>query len=337
MDLMYSALQPYFIKYKSRIIGSILLVLVIAATSFINLNDAEITNGMISAHIYMPDAVNGYYRGVRFDRSGIIGSLTYQQHSYFGQWFKTYIPTKDDAIMGPVEAFDPVGYNEAKTGGSFIKIGVGVLLKPDSLPYSFSKPYQLINAGKWTKKGKGNEIQFTHTLVDSTYSYQYVKSVKLVKNQPLLTISHTLKNTGSRTIQTQVFDHNFFVIDNQPTGPGFMITFPFELNKILNKKPDYVTLQGNQLKFIKELDNQFVSFTDLTAGAGCDTYDLKIENHNTGAAVRITADKPISKMVFWSAAKTLCPEPYINIRIDPGEIFSWTITYQFYTCNIIKS
>ena len=36
-------------------------------------------------------------------------------------------------------------------------------------------------------------------------------------------------------------------------------------------------------------------------------YDIKIENHKTGAGVRITSDQPISKIVFWSAPKTVCP------------------------------
>ena len=32
----------------------------------------EITNGLIKARLYLPDANNGYYRATRFDWSGII-------------------------------------------------------------------------------------------------------------------------------------------------------------------------------------------------------------------------------------------------------------------------
>jgi hypothetical protein len=30
-------------------------------------------------------------------------------------------------------------------------------------------------------------------------------------------------------LRTNVYNHNFFVIDGQPTGPDFVVKFPFEL------------------------------------------------------------------------------------------------------------
>jgi len=46
--------------------------------------------------------------------------------------------------------------------------------------------------------------------------------------------------------------------------------------------------------------------------------------------VKITADRRISKLVFWSAEKTICPEPYISIHLEPGQTFTWNITYEYY-------
>jgi hypothetical protein len=324
-------------KHKIYLFTCLVTGIAACILSFTKSSEIEISNGLINARLYLPDADNGYYRGVRFDKAGIIANLTYNGHSYFGQWFNDYNPTKDDAVMGPVESFDPIDYDEAKPGSSFIKIGVGVLTKPDDSVYRFSKLYTVVNPGKWDIKTKTNQVMFTHIVNDTAYSYRYQKTVQLVKDKPILILSHTLKNTGKRTIETSVFDHNFFVMDNQPTGAGLSITFPFNLTGIVNRKSDYVTLQDNRLTFIKELDKRFVSFTDLTNGKGANNYDFKIEDHNTGAAVRITADKPISKMAFWSAAKTLCPEPYINIKVEPGQEFSWTINYEYYTCDIIKN
>src|ERR1035438_1863877 len=47
---------------------------------------ALISNGTVHATLYLPDTEKGYYRATRFDWSGIIPSLRYQGHSYFGQW-----------------------------------------------------------------------------------------------------------------------------------------------------------------------------------------------------------------------------------------------------------
>lgn len=59
-------------------------------------------------------------------------------------------------------------------------------------------------------------------------------------------------------------------------------------------------------------------------------YDIRIENHKTGAGMRITSDRPLSKLVFWASPTTLCPEPYIHIKVAPGEVFNWKLSYEFY-------
>ena len=37
--------------------------------------EAEITNGTLRVRVYLPDATTGFYRGTRFDWSGVIGDL----------------------------------------------------------------------------------------------------------------------------------------------------------------------------------------------------------------------------------------------------------------------
>src|SRR3954469_11667257 len=91
---------------------------------------ASISNGEIHAKLYLPDAAHGYYQGLRFDWSGVVASLEYKNHNYFGVWFPEYDPKRHDAITGPVEEFGGdeggLGYNAAKPGDTFVKIGVGV-------------------------------------------------------------------------------------------------------------------------------------------------------------------------------------------------------------------
>ena len=320
---------------KLCIIFCLQSVFAIGFVSFQKSPETEITNGLIHASLYLPDPITGYYRGSRFDWSGVIASLEYNGHSYFGQWFNNYNPTKHDAIMGPVEAFDPIGYDEAKAGESFMKIGIGELTKSDDSPYDFIKFYPIVNNGKWKVGLKRDQARFSHELKGIEYSYEYMKTVKLVKDKPVMILSHTLKNTGRKTIETTAFNHNFFVIDKQPTGPGFEVIFPFNITENSGKMEDYAMVRGNKLIFLKELNNRNVSFKDVASGKGS-KYDIQIDNRNTGAGVKISGDQPVTKIVFWSAAKTVCPEPYIKIKIDPGKKISWDITYEFYTNQVIK-
>src|SRR5258708_28466114 len=92
---------------------------------------AEISNGLIHAELMLPDSQNGSYRGTRFDWSGIISSLQFSGHEYFGRWYEHHDPKIHDAVTGPVEAFRTndkgLGYDESKPGGTFVRIGIGTV------------------------------------------------------------------------------------------------------------------------------------------------------------------------------------------------------------------
>src|SRR4051812_6256647 len=124
--------------------GALLLTFLLSATplSAADFPQVEITNGQITAKIYLPDAKNGYYRSTRFDWSGAVYSLRYKGHDFYGTWYDRIDPSVINwvhqgpeivsgpcsALAGPVNEFqNPLGFEEAKPGGTFIKIGVGVL------------------------------------------------------------------------------------------------------------------------------------------------------------------------------------------------------------------
>ena len=294
--------------------------------------EAEITNGLIRAHFYLPDSKTGYYQATRFDWSGVIKSLEYEGHSFYGQWFDKYSPTTHDAIMGPVEEFAPVGYSEAKSGESFLKIGVGTLSKPDESAYNSFKYYSISNPGKWKIKKKADQIQFVQELNDSEYSYKYCKTLSLTKGKPELVLTHSLKNTGKKTIETTVYNHNFLVIDRQLTGPGFVVKFPENVKGTGRGIGEIAQIQDSKLIFLRELKNGESVYCSGLQGLNNNTpdYNLIVENTNTGAGVRIRCDQPMLKLVFWASFKTVCPEPYIQIKVEPGKEFSWKISYEYY-------
>lgn len=194
--------------------------------------EAAITNGILHARLYLPDASNGFYRGTRFDWSGVIAGLTYKGHSYYGPWFTRTDPKVRDfvydgpdimagpcsAITGPVEEFSTrgaaLGFENAKPGGIFVKIGVGALRKPDNEKYSAYRLYEIVDHGKWTVQVKADSATFTQELRDpaSGYGYIYRKTVKLINGEPEMAIEHTLQNVGSKPIESSVYDHNFLVL-----------------------------------------------------------------------------------------------------------------------------
>ncbi len=217
-----------------------------------------ISSREVEAKLYLPDAEKGYYRGTRFDWSGVIYSLRYKGHQYFGPWFEKYDPLTHDAITGPVEEFlthdTGLGYAEAKPGESFIRIGVGAVKKPDEPAYQRFKTYEIVDPGKRSVRQGKDWIEFKHELsIDSGYAYTYRKTIRLAKDKPVMTLEHSLRNTGRRAIETAVYDHNFFVMDGQPTGPDSAVRFGFEARATEDLK-DLAQLRDGRLAYLKELE-----------------------------------------------------------------------------------
>jgi hypothetical protein len=297
---------------------------------------AEISNSHIRAKLYLPDARQGYYRGTRFDWSGVVDSLEANGHNYFGKWFERYDPKLHDAITGPVEEFFTndagLGYDEAKAGESFVKIGVGVLRKPDEPRYSSFNTYEIVDSGRWSVKKKRDWIEFVHELPETSgYAYSYRKRMHLPKDKPELVLEHRLKNKGRKVITTSVYNHNFFMLDNQPSGPDFVVKFPFGPHATTDLK-GLVETRGKELVYLQELQKGQSVYTHLEGfGASPTDYDIRVENRKTGAGVRQTGDRPLSKLAFWSIRSNISPEPFIEMQIEPGKESTWRITYEFYT------
>nr|WKN39000.1 hypothetical protein K4G66_09830 [Tunicatimonas sp. TK19036] len=312
-------------------LGLLFLPLLAAAQGY---PEATIKNKHLQATLYLPDTEQGYYRSTRFDWSGVIGSLEYEGHQYFGNWKDQHSPTNPESISGPVEAFAPIGFEEAEAGAPFLIIGVGMLKKPSDEPYQFMAQYEIVNAGQWKVKKKKDQITFVQKLEsEEGYAYEYTKTVRFIPGKPQMVLEHRLKNTGKKPLETTVYNHNFFIIDGEPTGPNIVTSFPFSVQAEGRGFGDIIVAQDSSLMYQRPLTDKENVYTDGLQGFGptADDYDIRIENTKTGAGVHITADQPLLKFVYWACATTACPEPYLQVKAAPGEDFTWNITYEFFT------
>jgi len=308
----------------------------------------EIANSVVRAKIYLPDAATGFYRGTRFDWSGVVGDLQYAGHSYYGPWFTQTDPTVSDfvyqgteivagpcgAITGPVEEFGVLGYDDAKPGGTFLKIGVGILRKPDDARYPAYHLYEIVNGGKWSVKKSKDAVEFTQELRDtaSGYGYIYRKKVSLAAGKPRMLIEHSLKNVGTRAIHTNVYDHNFLVLDKQPTDAGYTIGLPFAISAEPPLAKELAEVRKDQIVYLKTLTGQDRVYTSISGfGNSSDDYKIRIDNTNVKAGMEINADRPLSKMALWSIRSVISVEPFLDISAEPGRQLTWRYQYDYYT------
>jgi hypothetical protein len=311
---------------------------------------AELANDSIRLIAYLPDSRNGFYRGTRFDWAGVIGSLTHEGHEYYGRWFTQTDPDVHDfafrgseivagpcsAITGPVEEFSTdgkaLGFDEAKPGGTFIKIGVGVLRRPDAKDYDPYRLYEIVDAGHRTVQRSHEFIEFSQKLADphTGYGYLYSKTVRLVKSKPQVLIEHRLANTGKRKIDTSVYDHNFLVLDNQPVGPDFTITLPFQMNTSPAPDPKMAEVRGNEFLYRKTLVGEDTVATRISGyNSTPSDYEIRIQNKKIGAGMTISGNRPLSDEHLWSIRTVLAMEPFIFLSIAPGQEVTWSYTYTY--------
>jgi hypothetical protein len=218
-----------------------------------------------------------------------------------------------------------------------------------------------------------------------------------------MVLSHVLRNTGSKPIATNVYNHNFTTIGMQPTGPDVEITVPWQMVRAGRGgrrggapgaaapgaaapaagpgaaaapgapaagqarqgggpggpgrggppvdpykplaagermgtqcgQPQMQMLaapQGNTLVYAKVLEGS-ECFSASFTGFSADVKDnqIQIENKRLGAGVRITGDRPLTRLGYWSIRTVVAPEPYIDLNIAPGQQFTWSYTYDYYT------
>jgi hypothetical protein len=239
--------------------------------------------------------------------------------------------------MGPVEEFQTnhkaLGFDEAEVGGTFIKIGVGVLRK-DTAEYDAFKQYEVVDPGKWKVKTHADSVEFTQELNDaaSGYGYIYRKTVRLVAGKAEMVLEHHLKNTGRRAIEGTVYGHNFLMLDRQTIGPDFTVSVPFAIQASPAPHADVAKVEGREFHYLRQLADKDVVYTQI-AGFSNDPKDneVRIENYHVGAGMTMRGDRPLAHLALWSIRSVLAVEPFIAMKIEPGSEFDWKVTYDYYT------
>ena len=290
---------------------------------------ASLSNGLIDVQLYLPDSEIGFYRGTRFEWSGVIRSLRYRGHECFGQW-KEHSPQYHDCITGPAGEFQAEDtpdhdFLRVNEGDPFLRLGVGLLMKTGGGEFVRFSTYPIVDASGWTFTESPRRMSFQHSGSSPTgMSYRFHKVVSVEENAPRLSLLHRIENTGKIPIGTRHYYHNFFCMDGIHPGPSLELALPVApAVQLAAQSP--LAVSGTTVSLLRRLDANeriFVKLLDTRA-----TYALEIRQRATEFGVSISSDQQLSSLLLWINDRVFCPEPYIDIRVEPGEDFTWSVWY----------
>lgn len=301
-----------------------------------------INNAATVLTIYKPDAKNGYFRGSRFDWSGIIGRARNNGHV----WYADYTAGSHDPLSEGTGTAGEFGIDSA-TGYSgtqpFLKIGVGKLQGTGG-SYNFRTNYQILDPGVWKIVRGKYWIEFTHLLTAfNGYDYNYVKRITIADTAASYTIDYDLKNTGTKNIITDHYTHIFTLIDDKEVTGNYAITFGFapvlpggsNQTSSPGSWASMSTINGKVLTVTATLtgsDYLWASFGGIPVTASANS---AIVQETTGkAALKVACAWVPCKYNFWASPRSICPEAYIAVILNPSAEIRWTDTYTLYPAGV---
>lgn len=275
-----------------------------------------------------PDFEYGYYRGTRFDHSGIFRRVVHQGYVLADEWFDMYDPYRHDAVCGPSEEFAESGYDVASVGDLFIKPGVGLLLREDDSPYDHFRLYKVADSGRWTVEKGEDTVRFIHHVDGDGWGYEYVKTVRVI-DRDTFEIDHVLVNTGTKRLAGDTYNHNFHTFTGKCPGPEIEIDFPFVPSGTWRSEYDSVALSDRGIRFSRNLvAGESVFMGSLLPEDGSRVTGLVYTQSAGGHSIAFHSDRAFGRITFWSNHKVACIEPFIPYDIMPGDEFRWKYVYK---------
>jgi hypothetical protein len=240
-----------------------------------------------------------------------------------------------------------LGYREAKLGESFLKIGVGELIK-GSCPtcdstedYKFNSPYQFAKLPIWHLAQNGpNAITLTHEATLNNHGYRLQKEIEL--DGKILTATSTLTNLGSDSFSTAWYAHNLFTCDNVAVGPGYSLDLDISGNQDgLYDEPGtwswstplekFATVQPNPESIHIEMRKALppgvrIKTEFFNDGETQGSFNLFACKTSLSSKLSQVGQSSLSMYAYnlYIERGTLSPEPQILLHLEPDASISWS-------------
>ncbi|RYX84440.1 hypothetical protein EON83_09965 [bacterium] len=230
-----------------------------------------------------------------------------------------------------IDGIGVLGFGEAPTGGRFLKIGVGELVRADGKEdYRFWNRYSVQKlAPVRVAVGRNSLTVSQQASLDDNYGYHYEKQYRVLPDSKLLVILYRLKNSGKLPFKFNQYNHNWFDSSGPATAPGYFVETAFDFS---TPSPAYWLAQSRGAIFSHRLSTpQPVTESKIfhsLLGARASNNKLLVDLPGKGLQVEVGGNFDIARFALYAEPSALCPEVFIESELQPGKSQSWTRSYQ---------
>lgn len=296
-------------------------------------------NAGLRLTVYLPDAAKGFYRGMRFDWSGLVARAEFDGRTVYGPFRTTYDATNHDNVVGPAEEFDmdsPPGWDEAKPGEGFMKIGVGILRKLPPLAkekqpkdyayaYGFWLAHEILDGGAWKVERGKDWVEFRHTLSGPRTGVRLHQADR--RGGPPAGLHHP-----PRAGQHRHPAHRHGRLQPQPNASRrrtrrARLPYHVPVRPEGEGGPRPRRVQGPQRRPAEGTPGR-QRLGGVRGGRlpGRPAHGYPGQ-HATGTGVTLRGDRPVAEWRFYAEKTAACPEPFVRLRVEPGKTETWQVAY----------
>ena len=277
------------------------------------------------------DLPNENYKFSRFDWTGQIVSVKLRgiYVSVDESPNDQNIETQGRGLFNEFDIESPQTFGATDIGEQFHKIGIGQLTK-ELANYDFLYPYP-VHPALFHVERYDDSINITCDS-ESPHGLSYIlqKSISLDENQ--LIIEYLLKNSGTATIQTTEYTHNFLGISGHAIGPDYELHLPFFIKQ--HSLAEYVNpgkaVQINQNSFTFNQTPHDPFFFSNLSGDQLVPATWTLYHKNSGIVISERCDFRTHKINLWGMGHVISPEIFHHIHVPTGQSRSWKRIYTFH-------
>lgn len=250
--------------------------------------------------------------GPRFDRTAVVRSVSLDGVELLGPWgLSDEFGLYGDGVLG---------YEAAATGETFVKIGVGRLVRDTAENYDFAHPYPVAALFPVEVAAGDASLSVSQRAGD----YHYRKSYEL-RGADGLVIHYELTNTGAEPWTFEHYNHHWFRAEHVAVGPGYRVVTGFELPEAetaFRRTPFSLEMAaplaaGAAAYYASDLDG---------APAGSGAFEWQVDGV---PVIRYQASFAPDRFAVYAAADGFCPEVFTRVALEPGATAAWSASYRF--------